>query len=77
MMEKKLRVLHVLVQPVLVWDDGENLTPFEQQIGVVPVGLSEMSNIADKIKLEATSLESTLKEVEGFEMCLLYGVTSK
>lgn len=23
----KLRVLHVLVQPVLVWDDGDELTP--------------------------------------------------
>lgn len=26
-MTRRLRVLHVLIQPVLVWDDGETLTP--------------------------------------------------
>ena len=26
-MTRRLRVAHVIVQPVLVWDDGENLSP--------------------------------------------------
>ena len=27
MTEKRLRISHVLVQPVVVWDDGDNLEP--------------------------------------------------
>jgi hypothetical protein len=40
-MEKKLRIVHVIVQPVLVWDDGEELSPFEQQVSPLQVPLSE------------------------------------
>lgn len=42
--QRRLRVLHVLVQPVLVWDDGETLTPGpEVNVAQVPLGaLGEM-----------------------------------
>ena len=36
-MTRRLRVAHVVVQPVLVWDDGEELTPGP---GVQPLSLS-------------------------------------
>lgn len=40
---KKLRVLHVVVQPVVVWDDGEELQPGPQvqAVAVTPAALAE------------------------------------
>lgn len=40
--ERKLRILHVVIQPVLVYDDGEELTPGPQS-SPVAVPLSEVA----------------------------------
>lgn len=55
-MERKLRVLHVIVKPVLVWDDGEELTPFEQEMGAVPVSVAELVNMGEQLKAEVAQL---------------------
>lgn len=52
MSDRKLRVAHVLVQPVLVWDDGEELTPFAPPPNATQVSLSELDGLADKIRAE-------------------------
>lgn len=61
-MNKKLRVLHVVVQPVLVWDDGEELTPFEQQAQPIQVPLSALDGLADKLKVELSQLQEQIKQ---------------
>lgn len=52
MSDRKLRVAHVLVQPVLVWDDGEELIPFASPPNATQVSLSELDGLADRIRGE-------------------------
>ncbi|AKU43344.1 hypothetical protein CPT_Silence7 [Bacillus phage Silence] len=54
---KKLRVSHVIVQPVLIWDDGEELTPFEQQVNPFQIPLSQLTELSKKIKEEVKQIE--------------------
>lgn len=59
-MSKKLRVLNVMIQPILVWDDGEELTMFEQQIKPLQVPLSELSSLDSRFKEEVKTLEEQI-----------------
>lgn len=45
---KRLRVAHVIVQPVLVYDDGEELTP-GPSMATTQACLSELAALADEI----------------------------
>jgi hypothetical protein len=61
---KKLRISHLIIQPVLVWDDGEELTPFEQQVQPVQIPLSKFSQFEEKLKEDVKKLEQELKELK-------------
>lgn len=53
---KTLRVLHVIVQPVLVLDDGEELFP-GPEMSPAKVLLSELPHIADEIKKQVEAAQ--------------------
>lgn len=56
---KCLRIAHVLVQPVLVWDDGDNLEPGPSidAVTVPPAQLAEfVTNLPDQIAALAEHL---------------------
>lgn len=55
----KLRVSHVLVQPILTWDDGEELTP-GPQAQPVQLPLSALAGLADQIRKEIAEQEAQL-----------------
>lgn len=62
-MTRRLRVAHILVQPVLVWDDGENLAPGPPlQPQTLP--LADMPAFLDGIpaELERLALEAAVAE---------------
>ena len=50
-MSRRLRIAHVLIQPVLVWDDGEELEP-GPEAQAVQVKLSELAGMADQLRAE-------------------------
>lgn len=50
-MTRRLRVVHVVVQPVLVWDDGVELTP-GPTVDAVTVPLSALPGLAGDIAAE-------------------------
>jgi hypothetical protein len=62
----KLRVSHVIVQPVLVWDDGEELKP-GPQAQPVQLPLSALAGMADQIKAEIAAQETQLLHNDGGE----------
>lgn len=45
---RRLRVAHVLVQPVLVWDDGEELSP-GPEAAAISVPLSQMPGLPARL----------------------------
>lgn len=47
--KRRLRVAHVIVQPILVYDDGEELTP-GPAMNATQVRLSDLSGLADEIR---------------------------
>lgn len=59
--EVKLRVLHVLVQPVLVWDDGVELEP-GPQVDAVALPVSQLSGFVDGLSGEVEKLEQQLTQ---------------
>ena len=56
---RKLRIAHVIVQPVLVWDDGEELNQ-GPQAQPVQLPLSALAGLADQIRAEIAAQESQL-----------------
>ena len=56
-MASRLRVSHVIVQPVLVVDDGEELTagPAAQQI---TLSLADLDGFADRLRADVAALNS-------------------
>ena len=67
----KLRVSHVLVQPILIWDDGEELTPGPQaQPAQLP--LSALAGLADQLRKEIAEQEAQLRN-GGTELASLNG----
>lgn len=66
MSERKLRIAHIVIQPVLVWDDGEELTPGpDLQAFSVPV--SKAVDIISGLPGEVAALAERLAagELEG------------
>jgi hypothetical protein len=56
-MTRRLRVLHVIVQPVLVWDDGEELEA-GPQIAPASLPLPQLNALADRLRAEVAALEA-------------------
>lgn len=56
MPEKRLRVAHVIVQPVLVWDDGSELSP-GPRAEPVHVPLSALPDLPAQIAAELAEAE--------------------
>lgn len=52
-------MLRVVVQPVLVWDDGDELTP-GPQVDAVSLPLSQLAGFVDGLPGEVTKLEASL-----------------
>lgn len=63
---KKLRVLHVVVQPVLVWDDGEDLSP-GPELSPVPVSPSQLASLAESIPDQVRELAEQIRSAEEAE----------
>lgn len=59
--ERKLRLQHVLVQPVLVWDDGEELAP-GPELKQFATPLSRLAAIADSFPAELAALQARLEQ---------------
>lgn len=57
----KLRIAHLIVQPVLVWDDGEELTP-GPELGQIAIPLSRMSDFTGSLPSEVAALEAKINE---------------
>lgn len=55
--EKKIRVLHIVVQPVLVFDDGVEFLP-GPQIKPVTVRLSELPSLSAEILATVQDMQS-------------------
>jgi hypothetical protein len=60
---KRLRVQHLLVQPVLVWDDGEELTPGPELNGLA-LPLSGVAGFVAGLPAEVELLQSRLLDAE-------------
>lgn len=50
-MTARLRIAGVIVTPVLLWDDGENLTP-GPQAQPQQVALADLDGMADRLRAE-------------------------
>lgn len=60
---RRLRIAHVIVQPVLVWDDGEELQPGpECQPFTRP--LSQLAELAMSLPSEVAALAEKLADSE-------------
>lgn len=59
MNEKRLRVVRVVVQPILVWDDGEELTP-GPQVDPVNLSASQIHAFADGLVAQVADLAEKL-----------------
>lgn len=57
---RKLRLQHLVVQPVLVWDDGVELTP-APALGQVVLLLSQLAAFAERMPEEVIALQAQLE----------------
>lgn len=55
---KKLRLVKVIVHPIFVLDDGENITEFENQPSVIPA--SEWPDFPERLKRDIAEAEAQL-----------------
>lgn len=63
---RRLRVAHILIQPVLVWDDGNEITPGPPvQTNQLPV--SELINFVATLPSEVARIETELLRAESVE----------
>ena len=58
-MSRRLRIQSLLVTPVLVWDDGEELTP-GPELGQISLPLSRLGEFAGSLPAEVAALEAKL-----------------
>lgn len=54
---RRLRISHVLVQPILVWDDGAELSPGPPTTAVM-VPLSELAAHAERLRAELAAMQA-------------------
>ena len=52
----KLRIQQIIVRPMLVWDDGEELSP-GPELQPIPLSLSQMEDFMKKLPLQVAALE--------------------
>lgn len=57
---KKLRLVKVVVHPILVVDDGDSLTEFDNQPSVLPA--SEWAEFPAKLAADIAEVEKALNE---------------
>lgn len=55
-MTPRLRIAQINVQPVLVWDDGESLSP-GPPCNPVPVAFADLPTLAEKLREQLAQLE--------------------
>lgn len=58
-MTRRLRIAHLIVQPVLVWDDGEELSP-GPAAQPLTVPLSQLVVLAEQLPAEVAALAAKL-----------------
>lgn len=56
-MSRRLRIAQVIVTPVLMWDDGDELTP-GPQIQPITVPLSQLAGVAESLPAELAQIEA-------------------
>jgi len=59
MIEKRIRVLHVIVQPILVLDDGSEFQP-GPTVKPVTVRLSELSGMGAEIEAAIVDMQARM-----------------
>lgn len=59
----KLRIAHLIIQPVLVYDDGEELTP-GPELGSIQIPLSKVAGFIDTLPAEVAALAEKLAATE-------------
>ena len=52
----KLRIQQIIVRPMLVWDDGDELTP-GPELQPITLTLSQMDDFVKKLPLQVAALE--------------------
>jgi hypothetical protein len=60
----KLRISHMVVQAVLVWDDGEELTP-GPDVQPISLPLSQLGAFAETVPAEIAALAEKLTAESG------------
>lgn len=60
-MTGRFRIAHLIVQPVLVWDDGEELSP-GPPLSPVTVPLSHLGVLAEMLPGQVADLAAKLSE---------------
>ena len=55
-MSRRLRIAHVIVQPVLVWDDGAELAP-GPDAAPIRVPLSALADLPDRLLSELAQVQ--------------------
>jgi hypothetical protein len=63
-MTRKLRIAHLEVRPVLVWDDGDELTP-GPELGQIVIPLSRLAGFAGSLPGEVAALAEKLEAEQG------------
>lgn len=62
-MTRKLRISHLIVQPVLVWDDGDDFTP-GPEAAPKQISTLETAGLRDRLRAEVAALQAQLEAAE-------------
>lgn len=62
-MSRKLRIHHILVQPVLIWDDGDEIED-GPQVPPMKVGKSKMAQFMESLDGDVADLQARLEAQE-------------
>lgn len=60
MTERRLRLAYVAVQPVVVWDDGEQLTP-GPEVTVLRLPLGQARQMLDELPAQVEALAEQIR----------------
>lgn len=62
---KYLRLQQIIIQPVLVWDTGEELIPLEQQLKPVSCTMAQAREFLENMQDSISDLETRLNNQKG------------
>lgn len=65
-MTRRLRIAHLVVQPVLVWDDGEEMTA-GPALNPVTLPLSQVAHLVETLPAEVATLAEKLTDASAHE----------